>query len=126
MYIYQSWLRCVLLPSRAIYVQPLLKMYTKQLLELVWVWFVLLYDTSSQKRVFTATLTILFLNLQITRSDIRPDIKWAVSLVIAYGLFNLSLSTTFFCDMQAIVESSCICTLIKFDKDVSKTAVSPF
>ena len=30
-----------------------------------------------------------FLNLQITRSDIRPHIKWAVSLVIAYGHFNL-------------------------------------
>ena len=34
-------------------------------------------------------ITILFLNLQITRSDIRPHIKWAVSLVIAYGHFNL-------------------------------------
>ena len=31
----------------------------------------------------------LFLNLQITRSDVRPHIKWAVSLVIAYGHFNL-------------------------------------
>ena len=30
-----------------------------------------------------------FLNLQITRSDISPHIKWAVSLVIAYGHFNL-------------------------------------
>ena len=30
-------------------------------------------------------MTILFLNLQITRYDIRPHIKWAVSLVIAYG-----------------------------------------
>ena len=30
-----------------------------------------------------------FLNLQITRSDIRPHIKWAVSLVICiYGHFN--------------------------------------
>ena len=35
-------------------------------------------------------MTILFLNLQkITRSDIRPHIKWAVSLLIAYGHFNL-------------------------------------
>ena len=33
-------------------------------------------------------MTIHFLNLQITRSDIRPHIKWAVSLVIAYGHFN--------------------------------------
>ena len=31
----------------------------------------------------------LFLNLQIIRSDIRPHIKWVVSLVIAYGHFNL-------------------------------------
>ena len=30
-----------------------------------------------------------FQNLQITRSDIRPHIKWAVSLVITYGHFNL-------------------------------------
>ena len=30
-----------------------------------------------------------FLNLQITRSDIRPHIKWAVSLGTAYGDFNL-------------------------------------
>ena len=33
-------------------------------------------------------MTILFLKLQITRSDIRPHIKWAVSLVFAYGQFN--------------------------------------
>ena len=30
-----------------------------------------------------------FLNLQVTRSDIRPHTKWAVSLVIAYGHFSL-------------------------------------
>ena len=28
-------------------------------------------------------------NLQITRSDIRPHIKWVVRLVTAYGHFNL-------------------------------------
>ena len=33
-------------------------------------------------------MTIPFLKLQITRSDTRPHIKWAVSLVIAYGQFN--------------------------------------
>ena len=33
-------------------------------------------------------MTILFLKLQITRSDIKPHIKWAVSLLIAYGQFN--------------------------------------
>ena len=30
-----------------------------------------------------------FLNLQITSTDIKPHIKWVVSLVIAYGHFNL-------------------------------------
>ena len=30
-----------------------------------------------------------FLNLQITGSGIRPHTKWSVSLVIAYGNFNL-------------------------------------
>ena len=34
-------------------------------------------------------MTILFQNLQITGSDIKPHIKWDVSLVIAYGHFNL-------------------------------------
>ena len=34
-------------------------------------------------------MTILFLNLQITRSDVRPHIKWAVSLLNAYGHSNL-------------------------------------
>ena len=33
-------------------------------------------------------VTILFLTLQITRSDIRPHIKWAVSLVVANGHFS--------------------------------------
>ena len=36
-------------------------------------------------------VTILFLNLQITGSDIRPHIKWAVILVIAYDHFNLPI-----------------------------------
>ena len=34
-------------------------------------------------------MTILFLNLQFTRSDIRSHIKLAVSLVIEYDHFNL-------------------------------------
>ena len=33
-------------------------------------------------------MTMLFLNLQITKSVIRPHIKWVVSLVIAYGHFT--------------------------------------
>ena len=78
-------------------VQLLLKMYTKQLLEWVWVWFVLFYDTSSQKGYSMPSMTILFLNLQIIRSDIRPDIKWAVSLVIAYSHFNLPQGIVWVC-----------------------------
>ena len=34
-------------------------------------------------------MTTHYLNLQITRSDIRPQIKWVASLVIAYGHFSL-------------------------------------
>ena len=34
-------------------------------------------------------MTVLFLNLHIIRSDIRPHIRSVVSLVIAYGHFNL-------------------------------------
>ena len=34
-------------------------------------------------------MTVVVLKLQIARSDIRPHIKWGVSLVIAYGFFNL-------------------------------------
>ena len=34
-------------------------------------------------------MTIIFLNLQITRLDIKQHIKWADSLVIEYGQFNL-------------------------------------
>ena len=57
-----------------------------------WVCVVLWYQTGHS----VSCMNILFWKSQITRSDIRPDIKWAVSLVIAYGLFNLSLNTTFF------------------------------
>ena len=42
-------------------------------------------------------MTILFLNLQITRSDIRPHIKWTASLVIAYGHFNLPRGFVWIC-----------------------------
>ena len=50
---------------------------------------VLFSDTWSQSGRLLSCMTILFLNLQITRSDVRPYIKWAVSLVIAYGHYNL-------------------------------------
>ena len=40
-------------------------------------------------RTFVSCMTILYLNLLITRSDIRLHIKWTVSLVTAYGYFNL-------------------------------------
>ena len=46
-------------------------------------------DTLSQKEHLVSCMTILVSNLQITRSDIRPHIKWVVHLVTAYGHFNL-------------------------------------
>ena len=42
-------------------------------------------------------MTILFLTLQVTRSDIRLHIKLAVSLVIAYGHFNLPQGFVWVC-----------------------------
>ena len=42
-------------------------------------------------------MIILFLNLQITRSDVRPHIKCIVSLVIAYGPFNLPQGFVWVC-----------------------------
>ena len=48
------------------------------------VWFVLFNDTWSQYGHSVPCMTILFINLQISRSDIRPHIKWAVSLVILH------------------------------------------
>ena len=38
-----------------------------------------------------------FLKLQITRSDIRPHMKWAVSLVIACDRFNLPQGFVWVC-----------------------------
>ena len=38
-----------------------------------------------------------FQNLQITRTDFRPHIKWAVSMVIAYGYFNLPQGFVWVC-----------------------------
>ena len=72
-------------------------MYTKQSLELVWVWFVLFCDTLSQKGHLVSCMTILVPNLQITRSDIRPHIKWVVHLVTAYGHFNLPWGIVWVC-----------------------------
>ena len=42
-------------------------------------------------------MTIIFLNLQIIRSDIGPHIKLAVSLVNAYGHFNLPQAFVWVC-----------------------------
>ena len=42
-------------------------------------------------------MTILVLNLQITRSDIRPHIKWAVCVVTAYGNFNIPWGIVWVC-----------------------------
>ena len=53
------------------------------------VWFVLFNDTWSQHGHSVSCMTIALLNLQIIRSDIRPHIKWVVSLVIADDHFNI-------------------------------------
>ena len=61
------------------------------------VWFMLFNDTWSQEGHSVLCMTILFLNLQITRLDIRPHIKWAVSLVITYSHFNLPQGFVWVC-----------------------------
>ena len=49
----------------------------------------LFINTWSQYGHLVSCMTILFLCLQITKSDIRPQVKWAVNLVIADIHFNL-------------------------------------
>ena len=69
--------------------------------------FVLFNDTRSQRGHSVSCMIILFLNLQITTSDIRLHIKWAVGLVNAYSHFKFSsgvcvgvygLTSILFCD----------------------------
>ena len=55
----------------------------------VWFGLVLFNDTLSQEGHLVSCMTIIVLNLQITRSDIRSHTKWTVSLVIEYGHSNL-------------------------------------
>ena len=50
-------------------------------------------------------MTILFPNLQITRSDIRPHIKWADSLVIVCGHFNLPQGFVWVCMVNILTIS---------------------
>ena len=57
----------------------------------------LLCDTLSQKGHLVSCMTILVPNLQITRSDIRPHIKWVVRLVTAYGHFNIPWGIVWVC-----------------------------
>ena len=52
--------------------------------------FLLFNDTWSQWWYLVSCMTILFINLQVTRSDIRLHIKWVVRLVIAYGHYSSS------------------------------------
>ena len=54
-------------------------------------------DTLSQKGHLVSCMTILIPNLQITRSDIRPHIKWVVRLVTAYGHFDLPWGIVWVC-----------------------------
>ena len=58
--------------------------------------FVLFNDTWTV-RTYVVMYDHIFLNLQITRLDIRPHIKWAVNLVIAYGHFNLPQGFVWVC-----------------------------
>ena len=65
-----------------------------------WHWFGggrLFIDTWFYLRHSVSCTTTLFLNLQITRSDIRPYIKRAVSLMIVYGYFNLPQGFVWVC-----------------------------
>ena len=62
-----------------------------------WAWFVLFNDTWSQWGHSVSCMTILFLDFQITRSNIRPHIKLAFSLVIASGQFNLPQGFVWVC-----------------------------
>ena len=59
--------------------------------------YVLFNDTWSQNGHLVSCMTIPFLNLQITISDIRLHMKWAVSLVIPYGHFNLPRGFVWVC-----------------------------
>ena len=58
---------------------------------------VLFNDFWSQEGYSVSCMTMRFLNLQITRPDFRPHIKWAVSLVIPYGHFNLPRGFVWVC-----------------------------
>ena len=64
----------------------------------VWVGLCCLMTSGLSKGQSVSCMTILFfLNLQHTRSDIRPHIKWAVSLTILYGHFNIPWGVVFVC-----------------------------
>ena len=54
-------------------------------------------DTCSQQGHSMSCMTTLFLNLQITSSDVRPHIKWVVGLVITYGCFNVPQVSVWVC-----------------------------
>ena len=61
------------------------------LLRQLLVWFVLFNDTWSQYGYSVSCMIILFSNLHITRSDIRPHKKWAVNLVFASMVTSIFL-----------------------------------
>ena len=59
---------------------------------LVWFELVSFNDTWSQKGHSVSCMTILFYKqVQISRSDIKPHIKWAVSLVILHMVTSIFL-----------------------------------
>ena len=65
-----------------------------------WIRFVLSNDNWSQKGHSVSCMTILVINFHVTRSDTRTHIKWAVSLVIAYGHFDIPHGFAWVCTGQ--------------------------
>ena len=60
--------------------------------------FLLFNDTWFQEGHLVSCMNIIFQNLQITRSDIRPHIKWAVSLVVCiWSLWKITSNVIHSC-----------------------------
>ena len=49
-------------------------------------------DIWAQKGHSVSCMTILFIKLQISKSDIRPHIEWGVSLVILHTVTSIFLN----------------------------------
>ena len=66
-------------------------------------------------RTFSVMYDHTLLNLQITNSDIRPHIKWAGNLVMAYGYYNrpqgfvYELTHSLYCPEDLYMFDCCLC-----------------